>query len=116
MCWREGGKREQWRLVKGTKKGQLTLSMGPARVEIHFFVQRATIPSKRVIFFTFIQITYANNIVYMLAMLYVVKIYSLLCRLKINHLTEIWNMRLFLAQWFVRLRTAMYLRIIQVDI
>ncbi len=50
MCWREGGKREQWMLVKGPKKGQLTLSMGPARVEICFFVQRATVPSKRVTF------------------------------------------------------------------
>jgi hypothetical protein len=33
--------------------GQLTLSMRPARAEVHSFVQRATIPSKKVIFFTF---------------------------------------------------------------
>ncbi len=33
------------------------------------------------------------------------KIHSLLCRLKINNVMENLNMRLFLAQWTVRLRT-----------
>jgi hypothetical protein len=33
------------------------------------------------------------------------KKYSLLCRLKINHVTEEWKRRLFLAQWTLRLRT-----------
>jgi hypothetical protein len=32
------------------------------------------------------------------------KIHSLLWMLKINHLTEKWNMRLFLAQWTVWLQ------------
>ncbi len=31
--------------------GQLTLSMGPARAKVCRFVQRATIPSKKVIFY-----------------------------------------------------------------
>jgi hypothetical protein len=39
--------------ARGLKMGQFTLRMGPARAEVHSFVQRATIPSKRVIFFTF---------------------------------------------------------------
>ncbi len=37
-------------LARGTKIGQLTLIMGPARTEVCGFVQRATIPSDRVIF------------------------------------------------------------------
>jgi hypothetical protein len=83
--------------------GQLTLSMGPANVEVHFFVERATIPSKRVSFFPFINTTHAINIMYMLVVLHVFKkIYSLLCRLKINPVTENRNMlySLFLAQWY----------------
>jgi hypothetical protein len=46
---------------KGTgerlKKGKLTLSMGPANAEVRFFIERATIPSKRVSFFS----TYKHN-------------------------------------------------------
>jgi hypothetical protein len=31
------------------KMGQLTVSMGPARAEVHDYAQRATIPCKRLI-------------------------------------------------------------------
>jgi hypothetical protein len=43
---RKGGDGE-W--VRGLKIGQLTLSMGPARADVCSYVQRATIPRKRVI-------------------------------------------------------------------
>ncbi len=62
-----GKKRTQ---ARGLKMGQLTLSMGPAREEVCFFVQRATIPIMKVLFFSFINATHTINIVYMLAMLY----------------------------------------------
>jgi hypothetical protein len=43
MCgWKER-KRGRW----GLKMGQLTLSMGPARVEVSSYTQTTTIPSKR---------------------------------------------------------------------
>jgi hypothetical protein len=46
--------------------GQLTLSMGPARVEVHSFVQRASIPGTvRELSFTLIKATQAINIIYM---------------------------------------------------
>ncbi len=61
MCGREEGKRG---LGKGTRNGPVDSEHGAS-----FFVQRATIPSKRVPFFKFINTTHANNIVYMLAML-----------------------------------------------
>jgi hypothetical protein len=48
MCGREWEKKEAVGDRQGLKMGQLTLSRGPARVEVGFFVQRATIPSKRV--------------------------------------------------------------------
>jgi hypothetical protein len=38
------------RNARGIKMGQLTLSMGPARAEVCFLIQRAIIQSKRVIF------------------------------------------------------------------
>jgi hypothetical protein len=56
--------------AKGLKLAQFTLNMGPGRVEVCFFVQRATIPSMRVFFFAFVSATHAANIIYMLAMLY----------------------------------------------
>jgi hypothetical protein len=46
----------------GLKIGQLALSMGPARAEVCSYVQRATIPSNRVIPYmnnTFISTTHA---------------------------------------------------------
>jgi hypothetical protein len=48
MCkWEGGGGKEgQW----GLKVGQLTLGMALARAEVCSCVQRATIPSKRVIY------------------------------------------------------------------
>ncbi len=46
-----GGKEGQWWLGLEPKSevGQLTLSMGPAWVEVRSYVQRATIPSMRVV-------------------------------------------------------------------
>ncbi len=52
MFWQEKGEKEengeQRGLGKGPKSEQLTLSMGPARVEVRSYVRRATIASKRV--------------------------------------------------------------------
>jgi hypothetical protein len=45
-----GKKRGSDGWARGLKMEQLTLSMGLARVEVQFFAQRATIPSKRVNF------------------------------------------------------------------
>ncbi len=50
MCGWEGGKSGQER---GLKMGQWTLSMGPTRVVVLFFKQRATIPSKRILFYIY---------------------------------------------------------------
>jgi hypothetical protein len=63
ICGREEEKGGQ---ASGLKMGQLTLSMGSAGVEVCFFVQRATIPSKRVLF-TFTNTTHAIT---MLVILY----------------------------------------------
>jgi hypothetical protein len=52
------GKGEKGGQSKGLKMGQLTLSIGPAKVEVRFFVQRTTITSKRVLFFTLLSATY----------------------------------------------------------
>jgi hypothetical protein len=41
---RKGEKRDGGGQARGLKIGQLTLSMGPARAEIHFLELRATIP------------------------------------------------------------------------
>jgi hypothetical protein len=60
LCGREVGKRGP---SKGNKKRQLTLSMRPARVEVHIFVQRTTISSNGVLFFAFISATYTIYIV-----------------------------------------------------
>jgi hypothetical protein len=48
----------------GLKMGQLILSMGPAWADVRSLVQRAIIPSKRVIF-TLVNTTHAINIMYM---------------------------------------------------
>jgi hypothetical protein len=50
-----GGKGDGGGQARGLKIGQLTLSMGPAGADVCFLVQRATIPSKRVIFTRVIQ-------------------------------------------------------------
>jgi hypothetical protein len=68
------GKKDKGKLgarQRGLKMEQLTLSMGLARVEVRFFVQRATIPSKKVIFFTFINTAHTINIGYTLAIMYI---------------------------------------------
>jgi hypothetical protein len=50
-CGQEGGeKRANRDWAEDPKVGQLTLSMGPARAEVYSYVQRATIPSKRIIY------------------------------------------------------------------
>jgi hypothetical protein len=48
MCGLEKGKRGSWGSGKGAEKGWLILSMGSAKAEVRFLLQRATIPSKRV--------------------------------------------------------------------
>jgi hypothetical protein len=54
MCgWDREKKGNSGGQASGLKKRgswQLTLRMGPVRAEFHFLIQRATIPSKRVIF------------------------------------------------------------------
>jgi hypothetical protein len=58
MCGREGGEKGAMGTGQGGQKmGQLTLSMGPAWAEVcsYEYVQRATIPSKRVNFYLFIK-------------------------------------------------------------
>jgi hypothetical protein len=88
---------------------QLTLIMGPARVEVCSFVQRTTILSKRFFFLhSYINAIHTINIIYMLPYCMSKKIYSLLCRLKINNMTEIWNMHLFLARCTLRLHIIGY--------
>jgi hypothetical protein len=42
-------KRSNWDWVRGPKMGQLTLSMEPVRAKVPSYIQRATIPSKRVL-------------------------------------------------------------------
>ncbi len=50
MCGQEGEKGGNGDWVRGLKMGQLTLSMGPARADVHSYIQRVTTsPSKRVI-------------------------------------------------------------------
>jgi hypothetical protein len=61
-------KRGQWGPGKRAKNGQLTLSIGPAGAEVCLLVQKAAVPSKRVIF-TLVSTTHALNIIYMLVIL-----------------------------------------------
>jgi hypothetical protein len=46
----EGRKGDHGDWARGQKMWQLTLSKGTTRVEVHSFVQKATIPSKRLSF------------------------------------------------------------------
>jgi hypothetical protein len=66
MCGQEGGKRRQWGLGKRLKPGELSLSIGPARMEVHFFVHLSMYEGY---LFIFINTTHAINIMYLLAML-----------------------------------------------
>ncbi len=86
--------------------GQLTLSRGPTRVEVRFLAQKATIPNNRVSFYIYKHHT-GNKYIVLSCYVACLKIYSLFCRLKINHMTENGNMHLFLAQSVVRSQTAM---------
>jgi hypothetical protein len=90
---------------QGAKMGQLTLSIGQARAEFRFLVQRASIPSKRVVF-TFVNTTNMHfNIIYACYTLNLKIQNPLSSSLKINHVMENWNMHLFLAHWTERLQT-----------
>jgi hypothetical protein len=54
LAGEEGGKRGKegsGELNKGPQNGQLILRMGPARMEVRNCVQRATIPSDRVVLY-----------------------------------------------------------------
>jgi hypothetical protein len=51
LCWwEEGEKRGRGGWVRDLKLGQLTLTTGKERAEVRSYVQRATIPSKRVVY------------------------------------------------------------------
>ncbi len=51
MGWQEEGEeRGNGGWARDLKVGQLTMSMGPARTEVRRHIQRATIPSKRVVY------------------------------------------------------------------
>jgi hypothetical protein len=79
------------------KTGQLIQSMGPILIEVCIHVQRASTPSKRA-FITFFRTILLPHMYYLRCICYklpVSKYISLLCRLKVNHKTEIWNMCLF---------------------
>jgi hypothetical protein len=68
--WAGSGKKGAMRFEQvGQKSGQLILSMGSARVEVHIRMRRATIQSKRLFFFTFISATHAINTGRLLVML-----------------------------------------------
>jgi hypothetical protein len=89
--------------VRGPKIGELTLGKRPARIGIRNYVQGATIPSKDFLFcINKLQYQIQHYNVYVQ---YKRKILLPICRLKINHVTKERNIRLFLAQWSVQLRT-----------
>ncbi len=88
--------------------GQLTLDKRPARIGIRNQARRAAIPSKGSFLAETIHNIAYNIIIRSMYVQYVknvcMKIF-LVCRLKINHPSEGWNMPLFLAPWTERLRT-----------
>jgi hypothetical protein len=86
--------------------GQLTMGKSPARMGIRNHVWRAAIPSNR--FLAEVIHDTARHIICNINVRYEKKIF-LLCRLKINHLSEERNMLLFLAQWSLRLRTGIWI-------
>jgi hypothetical protein len=56
--WIGRGEKDVGGQARGLEIGQLTLSTGPAGAKVRFLVERATIPSKRVIF-TLVNTTHA---------------------------------------------------------
>jgi hypothetical protein len=62
------GKMGRWGPGKGVKKWAVDSEHGSARAEVCFLIQRATIPSKRVIF-ALVNTTHGFNIIYMLVIL-----------------------------------------------
>jgi hypothetical protein len=91
-------KREKGGQAMGLKRGQLTLSMGPARVEVASLYKEPLF-QVRDYFFIFAFISATHAIICLLGCMIKTTAYSLLYRLKINHVTENRNMHLFLAQW-----------------
>jgi hypothetical protein len=98
LCGQEWGKGGQWGLSKETKNKAVDSERGTGKGGNPQLRTKSQNSSKKV-FFTFSNTTHANSFMYVLTMLLVLKkIYSLVCRLKINHVMEIRNMYLFLAQ------------------
>jgi hypothetical protein len=94
----KGGDSRGW--VRGQKMELLTLSVGPTKVEVRSHVQGATIPNKRVTNTLKINKWHACREQNKMCFIYKEK-YILSPALKINHVMEKRNMRLFLAQWTV---------------
>jgi hypothetical protein len=86
--------------ARGLKRGQLTLSMGPARME-YASSYKEPLFQVRDYFFIFAFISATHAIICLLGCMIKTTAYSLLYKLKINHVTENRNMHLFLAQWVV---------------
>jgi hypothetical protein len=74
--------------------GVVSISMGLVWREVHILAQRAATPNKW--FFSFITVQVLLSILCEINMLPCAIIIFLLCRLKIKHVMEIQNMRLFL--------------------
>jgi hypothetical protein len=101
MCGQEGGKRGQWGLGKRLKPGELSLSMGPARMEVRFFIH---ISKYEGYLFTFLNTTHAIKIMYLLSMLFFKKLifFPLQVKNKPCHGESEHVFTVFLDQWFVQ--------------
>jgi hypothetical protein len=100
MCGWVGEKKgylRHWKDWIGWKIGLLILSMGLAGVEISIFIKKGKTLSKRA---TYWITTHAINIVDMFYFTICLNIFSPL-QVKINHVTEIRNMRLFLVPMYI---------------
>jgi hypothetical protein len=98
---RKRGKRGWVLGGRNCKMGQLTLGKRPARIGICNHIRRASIPSKGSFLAETIHDIACNVKTCNMCVQYEKKIF-LLCRLKINHASEGWNMCLFLPQQTVR--------------
>ncbi len=88
--WGRGGAKR----ACGRGQGQLVHSMGPVWREVHILEQMPIMPSKGLFYFYFNCHTCANNLLYMWLICFSAIHIFLLCRLKINFVTEIQNMHL----------------------
>ncbi len=100
------GKKRPVGLRKRTKNVAIDSEHGANKGGSSYLHTKRHHSKKEGYFYTY-NTTHAKSIMCVLAVLHVYKIYSLLCRLKINQVTENRNMYLFLAQWFVRSRTVL---------